>query len=421
VVVCVDASSPSGTYKFRNSGWNNHTALVNGFWSGSPFFAGGDDPGDGGDALAPNNGSTVWTPAKGDNSEYIVTPGDAGCVTVLDRTAPSAHYSGEDPVYHFGPDHQDDWQAINVTASTFPSTAQYDHTDCLMDDGVVDPQPTPCGNTNNPTRAFANYDHGTKITFVFTQAPVLTECTLGYPDSSHLPQSNAAFNESEVLTGFGLSGSGGSRILHAWYTDEHALTLGVDSVFVNNKNPTPDQGYHYTFDNMAGNMTSTLTAGITGSPVNVGRTSTASAPIGLANPMDGAGRLLAPGLYLTDLNTNPNPRGGDWQQGGTPIFPSAVYGTWKGAIITIDNTKNPPATSLTPRADPSKNHKVVGGAGINPPSTAWDGGYSSDIQWSLSSLGLTSGHAYRAQIIVHDGDQNKTGGDVGQACINIQN
>jgi hypothetical protein len=383
-----------------------------------PFSAGSDDPGDGGDALAPNNGTTVWSPAKGDGSEYAVAVG--GCVTVLDRTAPSTHYSAEDPVYHFGPDNQDDFQAINVTSTTIPGTAQYDHTDCVLDVGIVDPQPTPCGGTNNPTRAFANYDHGTQITFVFTNAPVLTECTLGYPDASNPPKSQAAFNESEVLTGFGLTGAGSARVLHAWYTDEHALTLGVDSVFVNNKN-TPDQGYHYTFDNMAGHSNGPGTAGITGSPVNVGRTSTLTAPVGLANPMDGAGRLLAPGLYLTDLNTSADPRGGDWQQGGSPVFPSAVYGTWKGAIITVNNTKNPPQTTLTPRADPSKNHKVVGAGGTNPPADADDLGYSSDIQWSLSSLGLTSGHAYRAQVIVHDGDQNKTGGDVGQACINIQN
>jgi hypothetical protein len=32
---------------------------------------------------------------------------------------------------------------------------------------------------------------------------------------------------------------------------------------------------------------------------------------------------------------------------------------------------------------------------------------------------LVAGHRYRAQFIVHDGDQNKDGGDVGQACVNL--
>src|SRR5262249_35003353 len=37
---------------------------------------------------------------------------------------------------------------------------------------------------------------------------------------------------------------------------------------------------------------------------------------------------------------------------------------------------------------------------------------------SLAAQGLLiPGHAYRFYVIVHDGDQNKTGGDVGQACI----
>ena len=31
-----------------------------------------------------------------------------------------------------------------------------------------------------------------------------------------------------------------------------------------------------------------------------------------------------------------------------------------------------------------------------------------------------AGHTYRAQFMVHDGDQNKTGGDVGQGCVLIR-
>lgn len=78
-------------------------------------------------------------------------------------------------------------------------------------------------------------------------------------------------------------------------------------------------------------------------------------------------------------------------------------------------------TSLVNRADPAQNHKVVGPGGTNPPASAIDNGYSTDVQWTVSALGLIGGHSYRAQFIVHDGDQNKTGGDVGQACVNIQN
>src|SRR5438067_8857001 len=46
VIVCVDASSPAGTYKFRNSSWNSGLAL-----SGYGVFADGlwQDQGDGGE------------------------------------------------------------------------------------------------------------------------------------------------------------------------------------------------------------------------------------------------------------------------------------------------------------------------------------------------------------------------------------
>jgi len=33
-------------------------------------------------------------------------------------------------------------------------------------------------------------------------------------------------------------------------------------------------------------------------------------------------------------------------------------------------------------------------------------------------LGLIPGHTYRLQFMVHDGDQNKSGGDVGESCAN---
>jgi hypothetical protein len=37
----------------------------------------------------------------------------------------------------------------------------------------------------------------------------------------------------------------------------------------------------------------------------------------------------------------------------------------------------------------------------------------------LNNLPLIAGHQYRIQFIAHDGDQNKQGGDVGQACLNV--
>ena len=42
--------------------------------------------------------------------------------------------------------------------------------------------------------------------------------------------------------------------------------------------------------------------------------------------------------------------------------------------------------------------------------------YGAEVRWDVNTLGLISGHQYRLYFMVHDGDQNKTGGDVGQAC-----
>jgi hypothetical protein len=125
-------------------------------------------------------------------------------------------------------------------------------------------------------------------------------------------------------------------------------------------------------------------------------------------------------------------RAGDWQYaGGGGIAPNAVYGSWKGAIINVDSTKNPVTKTIVPKGDAFKNHKVVyvgagaanvanGGVGNNPPTAAQDNGYSAELVWNISSLGLDLvNKSYRLQFMVHDGDQNKTGGDVGEACLNV--
>ncbi|HEY4953781.1 MAG TPA: hypothetical protein VII02_02735, partial [Gemmatimonadaceae bacterium] len=60
-----------------------------------------------------------------------------------------------------------------------------------------------------------------------------------------------------------------------------------------------------------------------------------------------------------------------------------------------------------------------GGGATAVPAGAPDLGYSAEVVWSIASLGLDPTHYYRVQMMVHDGDQNKGGGDVGQACITI--
>src|SRR5437016_10628040 len=73
-------------------------------------------------------------------------------------------------------------------------------------------------------------------------------CTLGYPDNSNLPKSGVAFNESEVLAAW--EPAPGNCIaptkIKLWYTDEHALTLGVRRVIVKTSSGTTTTDYPIT-------------------------------------------------------------------------------------------------------------------------------------------------------------------------------
>jgi hypothetical protein len=92
-----------------------------------------------------------------------------------------------------------------------------------------------------------------------------------------------------------------------------------------------------------------------------------------------------------------------------------VFGTWKAA------TKS--GTSIKPGADPAVKNNWNLGAGSDTPSGGFaalkNEGYGTEASWSFDKLGLQSGHSYRIEFMVHDGDQTNTGGDAGEACINV--
>ncbi len=136
--------------------------------------------------------------------------------------------------------------------------------------------------------------------------------------------------------------------------------------------------------------------------------------------VDTSGRPMFPALFITDITYNPpNPLAGDWQYGGTGIPPTFVSGTWKGAVRTVDHTTNPPTITVTPDGDPPVNNWNLGpGADPVPPGLT-NQGYGAEIRWDISQLGLQPGHSYRLYFMVHDGDQNQSGGDSGQGCAFI--
>jgi len=140
-----------------------------------------------------------------------------------------------------------------------------------------------------------------------------------------------------------------------------------------------------------------------------------------------------PVLFITDIGVDPNPRGGDWQyHNAFPNNPNDVFGTWKAAVRTIDNSVIPHVTSVTPDADPAKNNYNLGACGLGPtscdsaPAGLVNQGYGAEVRWNVATLkdkngnALIPGHSYRFQFMVHDGDQNKVGGDSGEACVNAQ-
>jgi Flp pilus assembly protein TadG len=231
-------------------------------------------------------------------------------------------------------------------------------------------------------------------------------CTLGYPFKSSNPRTSVTFNESEVLRTFAPNLAGPDDTIKVWYNDEHALTLGIRAVTIKTKTSSTTTDFPFT----------TLGA-VPSSSTNpaVGTTQQSGDFAGL----DSLGRPEYPALFITDITSDSSSRSGDWQFGGTPIPPEAVFGTWKGAAKLVDKSKSPAVTTVTPDGDPATNNWNLGTGSDTVPSGQTNEGFGAEVRWNVNSLGLQPGHAYRMQFMVHDGDQHSTGGDVGEACMHV--
>ena len=234
-------------------------------------------------------------------------------------------------------------------------------------------------------------------------------CTLGYPFTSSNPRTSVVFNESEVLRAFdptaNCATTGGT--IKMWYNDEHALTLGVRRIIVKTASGTTTTDYP---------LTPTPVSPIRVDNPLVGDVIASGDQRG-TDPMD---RPMYPALFLTDITADPNSRAGDWQFNGTGIAPTAVAGVWKGAVVTVNKTVTPNTRITTPDADPAKNNYNLGAGSDPAPAGLTNQGYGAECIWSIDSMvahgQMIPGHVYRCQFIVHDGDQNKVGGDCGQGC-----
>jgi len=227
---------------------------------------------------------------------------------------------------------------------------------------------------------------------------VITSC--GYPTTTSNPLTATTFNENEVFRAIRPAGSWPSGVVQMFYNDEHAMTLGVREVAVKSASGTTTTDYPVT--------ALTTDPGSSTSP----QTGT-NMLVGDQSGLDPSLRPMWPSLFITDISADPNNRSGDWQMGGVPTAPNAIFGSWKAAVRTVDTTVTPNTVTITPDKDPSKNNWNLAG-GDTPPSGLANEGYGAEARWNVQ---LTPGHSYRLQVLVHDGDQNKGGGDSGEACV----
>lgn len=229
------------------------------------------------------------------------------------------------------------------------------------------------------------------------QGTLITGC--GYPSGS-TGLASVEFNENEVLRAIEPVGGAPNGVVRVFYNDEHAMTLGVRSVVV--KTASGSTTMDYPVSALMSDPGSVTNA-------QLGTTELAGDQSGLDQSL----RPMWPALFITDITANAQNRSGDWQQGGRPIAPNEVFGTWKAAVRTVDKTVTPNTVTITPDQDPAKNDWNIAG-GDTVPSGLSNEGYGAEARWSVP---LLASHSYRVQVIVHDGDQNKAGGDSGEACV----
>jgi hypothetical protein len=250
------------------------------------------------------------------------------------------------------------------------------------------------GTPGGPTGAGGTAGAGASVTGL-----PLTDC--GYPMTGATGLSAVVFNESNIIAAMVAAGTAPMGTIEVFYSDDQAMPLGVREVDVKEADGTTT---------MASFPVSPLTSDpdMTSNPM-VGTTMLTGDDSGL----DGSLRPMWPVLFITDTTTDPNSRAGDWQQGGVPIGPNAVFGSWKGAVRVVDKTMNPPTASITPDANPTANHWNLDG-GDPVPRGAMDQGFGTEIRFQVA---LQAGHSYRVQFMVHDGDRLEVGGDSGEACV----
>ncbi len=243
-----------------------------------------------------------------------------------------------------------------------------------------------------------------------------TNCTIPYPYSTSTPATNVPFNETKVLAAFSYVYAAAGPTVNVYYGDEKAMILGISQVNVITASGTVSTSYSVSaLPANPGTQASPMVGAtaLTGDQAGVDGSTCSGAP-------DLCSRPMFPALFITDTTTNPKNIGGDWQYGGSASLPTSVSGTWKSATRTVDKTSAIVSSSIKVDSDPTANFWNLGSVFPAPTNPASEAGYGAVVSWNLKNFNLITGHTYRLQFMVHDGDENRVGGDVGENCINIE-
>lgn len=221
-----------------------------------------------------------------------------------------------------------------------------------------------------------------------TSTPKKDSC--GYPDTT-TTLAKTVFNEPTIMRGASVLGTGLSGQIAGFANESSALLLGV-----NGATAFPNRTISPYYSHIV------------------------NPSLGDATKQDVSHRALAPTLFITNITSNATSRAGDWQQKSTNgvAHVNDIFGSWATGTVSgsgsFSGVRPTHANNWNGVPDITTAQKTAFG----------NAGYGAELRWNLNDpvlhdetgAPLTGGNSYRYQIILHDGDQNMTGGDAGELC-----
>ena len=221
--------------------------------------------------------------------------------------------------------------------------------------------------------------------------------TCGYPNASN----STVFNENTLATWIQTNGTGLSATISAYGNDEKGILLGVTDP--------------------ASSATVTALGTVPGHASNPS--------LGDLNKFDASGRPQYPAIFVTNLTQDgAGSTAGDWQQGGAAQAKvSDVFGAWTAGVYDAQGNYGKPVVPSGTNKTGTNTYNL--GNGSDAPkgvlASSANEAFGVEFRWNVSDLvddhgnALAPGNTYRFQVFLHDGDQNKDGGDAGELCTTL--